>query len=63
MTPKIPKFLLRNLNAAYYHMCRLGTPLPAEAERMLRDGLHRWAEAAALLDSHVAYMTELGLID
>jgi len=45
MTPKIPKFLQRNLNAAYYHMCRLGTPLPAEAERMLRDGLHRWAEA------------------
>ena len=45
MTPKIPKFLQRNLNAAYYHMCRLGTLLPAEAERMLRDGLHRWAEA------------------
>lgn len=43
--PKIPKFLQRNLSAAYYHMCRLGTPLPAEAERMLRDGLHRWAEA------------------
>jgi hypothetical protein len=44
MMPKIPKFLQRNLNAAYYHMCRLGTPLPVEAERMLRDGLHRWAE-------------------
>lgn len=48
MTPKIPKFLLRNLNAAYYHMYRLGTPLPAEAERMLRDGLHRWAEAVLM---------------
>lgn len=48
MMPKIPKFLQRNLNAAYYHMCRLGTPLPAEAERMLRDGLHRWAEAVLI---------------
>ena len=48
MMPKIPKFLQRNLNAAYYHMCRLGTPLPIEAERMLRDGLHRWAEAVLI---------------
>ena len=45
MVHKKPKFLQRNLDAAYYHMCRLGSPLPAASERMLRDGLHRWAEA------------------
>ena len=54
---RFPKFLQHNLHAAHYHMCRLGTPLPAEAERDLREGLHRWAEAvlvrrAASLKGH-----------
>ena len=52
-----PKFLQHNLHAAHYHMGRLGTPLPAEAERDLREGLYRWAAAvlvrrAASLKGH-----------
>jgi len=48
IVPKIPKFILRNLQAAHYHMCRLGKPLHPIAERELLDGLHSWADAVQI---------------